>query len=197
MLAWPNDDSDVYLVIDIGGESVLRTKVTDQYMSGYFITFDISDEHIAIPEGKDVFIGYGLTNVSASEDYNFAMYGPVSTSNGGGYYLTDFLKSTSWLEAHYSSGYFNFAVSAVLSRVAEVDFATHGVSYVKLVDGVPQAVSAAGKTVKSVTWYVDEVAVNGNPPAVSTLSSGAHTYKAVLQHYDGTSERVYYDVVKE
>ena len=198
MLAWPKDESDVYLVIDIGGESVLRAKVTEQYRSGYFVTFDISDEHIVIPEGKDVFIGYGLTNVAASGDYLFAMYGPVSTSNGGGYFLTDFLNSTGWIEAHYSSGYFNFAVSAVLARTAEVDFATYGVSYVKLVDGVPQAVSAAGKTVKSVTWYVDEVAVNGStPPAVSTLSSGAHTYKAVLQHYDGTSERVYFDVVKE
>lgn len=197
MLAWPKDKSDVYLVIDIGGESVLRAKVTDQYQAGYFITFDISGEHIVIPEGKDVFIGYGLTNVSGADDFVFAMYGPESTSNGGGYFLPNFLNSTSWTEAHYGSEYFNFVVSAVLARTAEVDFATYGVSYVRLVDGVPQAVSAAGKTVQSVTWYVDEVAVNGTPPAVSTLSSGAHTYKAVLQHYDGTSERVYYDVVKE
>lgn len=197
MLAWPEDDSDVYLVIDIGNQRVLRAKVTDQYSSGRTVSFDLSDVHIVIPEGKDVFIGYGLTNVSAENSFPFAMYGPSSTSNGGSYYLTNFLNSTGWNEAHFSDGSFNFAVSAVLARTNEINFATYGVSFIKLVDGVPQVVTAAGKTVYSVTWYVDGTVVNGTPPAVSELASGMHTYKAVLQYYDGTSERVYYDVNKE
>ena len=81
--------------------------------------------------------------------------------------------------------------------VSEIDFAKQGVSYIKLVDGVPQAVPAAGKTVYAISWTLDGTAVNGNPPAVETLSAGAHTYMARLEFYDGTAERVYFDITKE
>ena len=80
--------------------------------------------------------------------------------------------------------------------VSEIDFAKQGVSYIKLVDGVPQAVPAAGKTVYAISWTLDGTAVDG-PPAVETLSAGAHTYMARLEFYDGTAERVYFDITKE
>ncbi|MBO4475277.1 MAG: hypothetical protein J5737_00945 [Bacteroidales bacterium] len=54
--------------------------------------------------------------------------------------------------------------------------------------------AAAGKTLRSTSWYLDGVPVEGSPAAVSSLSPGPHTYMARLQFYDGTSERVYYDV---
>ena len=88
-------------------------------------------------------------------------------------------------------------VSATLARTATLDFASLDISYIQLVDGVPQAVPAAGKTVYAISWTLDGTAVNGNPPAVETLSAGAHTYMARLEFYDGTAERVYFDVTKE
>ena len=183
----------VYVIIDIGGTRKLYN-TTQATTSEQFVTVDVSDQELVIPAGQDVYIGVALKNIAAS--YPF-IYSPVQAECGGNYYLMNFENTHSQWRTIDMGGPASFVVSAMLGRVATIDFSSYGVSYVKLVDGVPQAVSAAGKTVKSVTWYVDEVAVNGNPPAVSTLSSGAHTYKAVLQHYDGTSERVYYDVVKE
>ena len=85
----------------------------------------------------------------------------------------------------------------MLSFEAEIDFATLGVSYIKLVNDVPQVVPAAGKTVHDITWTLDGTPINGTPGAVSNLPAGAHTYMARVAHYDGTVERVYFDVNKE
>lgn len=186
----------VYLVVDIGNEMALRQEVTSQYQANTMLTFDVSDQNIVIPEGKDLYVGYGYTPIyTASNYYPILGYDQDGNSSvgGGNYVIGNFLSSTSW----QAYGDLDYVVSAMLSRTSDINFATYGVSFIKLVDGVPQVVPAAGKTVYSVTWYVDETAVNGTPPAVSELTSGGHTYKAVLQHYDGTTERVYYDVNKE
>ena len=195
---WCNPDagSEVYLVVDIGGEMKLRKNVTSEYVAGGFQTFDVSDERIVIPEGKDVFIGYGLTGM-ASGSFPFMIFGPVSEEHGGSYYLDDFLHQTYWKRIIFGESYYDFAVSAVLSFEAEIDFATLGVSYIKLVNDVPQVVPAAGKTVHDITWTLDGTPINGTPGAVSNLPAGAHTYMARVAHYDGTVERVYFDVNKE
>lgn len=186
----------IYLVVDIGNEMTLRQEVTSQYQANTMLTFDVSDKNIVIPDGKDLYVGYGYTPLYSNSNY-YPILGydrdDNSSVEGGNYVLANFQSSTSW----QAYGALDYVVSAVLSRASTIDFASYGVSYIKLVNGVPEVVPAAGKTVYSVTWYVDETAVNGTPPAVSTLASGKHTYKAVLQHYDGTSERVYYDVNKE
>lgn len=195
-LSSPDEGSSVYLVIDIGSERVLRKEVTSQYRSGDFMSFDISDESIVIPEGQNVFIGYGLTNISDGT-YPFKMYGPMTSSDGGNYYLYNFLSSSNWRPVQFSGGTFDFVVSAVLSRTAAIDFASYGVSYIKPVDGVPQVVPAAGKSVHAITWYLDGTELSEGPGAVSDLPAGAHTYMARISHYDGTVERVYYDVNKE
>ena len=189
----------VYVVVDIGGKMVLRKEVTSQYEPLTYLLIDVSEDHIVIPSGKDVFIGFGYTGPAG--DYTYLITGPRSTSSGGNYYLEDFLNSTSLMQAVYGSDsqyvYYDFLVAAGLSRSTEADFASYGVSYIKVVDGVPQVVPAAGKTVYQVSWYLDGTPVNGEPGTIDSLPAGAHTYMARISHYDGTFERVYYDVTKE
>ena len=192
----PDAGSEVYLVVDIGREMKLRKKVTSEYVSGSFQTFDVSDENIVIPEGKDVYIGYGLTNMTPGS-FPFRIFGPVSAAHGGNYYLDDFLNQTYWGMIRFNSSFYDFAVSAVLSFEAKADFATLGVSYIQLVDGVPQVAPAAGKTVHDITWTLDGTPINGTPGAVSDLPAGAHTFMVRMAYYDGTVERIYFDVNKE
>ena len=184
----------IYVLVDIGGERKLLKDVTSVYRKGYYISVDVSDENVIIPADKDVYIGYGVANLQTS--HPFYMYGPTEGEDGGNYYLTDFLSSNSWTSVRFTTGYCDFLVSAMLAPSVAVDFAAYGVSYVELVDGVPQVVPAAGKTVYSVSWYLDGESIE-TPGAVSELSAGAHTFMARVTHYDGTSERVYYDVTKE
>ena len=190
------NDESVYVIVDIGGERSLWD-VTSGYTPNQVNTVDLSDAHLVIPDGKDVYIGVGLTNL-VEDTYPFLMY-EMPQDNGGCYLMMNFLNSN----AQWTSGVsvlgspFSVVVSASLAMSATLDFAALDISYIKLEDGVPRAKPAAGKTVKSVTWTVDGTAVNGNPPAVETLSAGAHTYMARLEYYDGTAERVYFDITKE
>lgn len=191
MSAAANNET-VYLVVDIGGEPVLRKDVTSQYESNKHISIDVSGENIVIPEGKDVYIGYGLDNIQTSSP--FVMYGPLQEQNEGNYYLQDFLSQNTWKTMKYGGSYYNYIVSATLSLAAPVDFSTYGVSYIRLADDIPEVVPASGKTVRGITWYLDGNVLSGAPTAVGELTAGAHTYMARLAYYDGTFERVYFDI---
>ena len=103
------------------------------------------------------------------------------------------MNSASWGPVSLDSGYFNFPVSATLAHTAEINFSTLGYSYIRIENGIPAIVVAAGKSLRSTVWYLDGVAVE-TPPAVSSLAAGSHTYMVRLNYYDGSSERVYYDV---
>lgn len=183
--------SESYLLVYFDTEKVLNAKV-DITQFDALASYDVSSYDIVIPEGKDVYIGYGLTDVQDGE-YPFYMRANAGTSEGGNFARKDFHTGspsawrTPWVQ-------YDFMIYARLDFPApEETVASHGVAFVKVVDGVPVAVPSANKTVRETVWYLDGVAV-GTPPAVSSLSSGSHTYKAVFRYYDGTSETVWFDV---
>ena len=182
----------VYVVVDFDDEIVLRKDVTSEYEGGRIITIDLSDEHIVIPEGKDVYIGYGITGAT-----NAVFMYQVAEDNGGAKVSVDFLTNTNWETAYSEWGPIAFPISANLSVPVKETFATHGVSYIRIKDGVPQVVPASTKTVYATQWYLDGTPLPGDPTPISELTTGPHTYMARLSFYDGTSERVYYDVTVE
>ena len=193
-LTGANNGEKVYLVVDIQDETPFRLEVTDRYVANSFTTIDISSYNLVIPAGKDVYIGYGLTDIATSHPFYFTYNTP---DNGGSYVIVgDFLTSSSWFNFGDRGGsYWNAVVSASIQRTADVDFAAHGVSYIKVVSDVPTVVVAAGKSLRNITWYVDGTAV-ASPTPVSALAAGSHTYQARVRFYDGTSERIYFDIDK-
>lgn len=193
-LTGANNGEKVYLVVDIQDETPFRLEVTDRYVAKSFTTIDISSYNLVIPAGKDVYIGYGLTDIATDGPFYFAKNTP---DNGGSYVIVgDFLTSSSWFNLGDRGGYYwNAIVSATIQRTADVDFATHGISYIKVVGNIPTVVVAAGKSLRDITWYVDGTAV-ASPTPVSALATGSHTYQARVRYYDGTSERLYFDIDK-
>lgn len=192
--ASPTTYDQIYAIIDIGGERKLLKEVTESFAPGAMTKVYVGDEGITIPEGADIYIGYGMTGLS-TEEYNINMYGPQETNTDGAYATSDFLTGDSWHQVTFGGSYFSFIVSAELSKTVEVDFATYGVASIRLDEEVPAVVAPAGKTVHAVQWYLDGVPVEA-PVALSTLAAGAHTYMVRLSYYDGTSERVYYDFTR-
>ena len=189
-------DERVYVVIDAGDErKIIPVPSYDSSRAGRYVTVDVSAENIVIPAGKDVYIGVGIEDIDGYSPFYIIS---ADNEHGGCYMLRNFFSEASnWTAANYSRPY-DFVVSAslTLTLLAE-DFATYGVSYIRISDGIPEVVPAAGKTVRSITWYVDGAVIEGSPAAVSTLSAGSHTIMARVAHYDGTVERVYYDVILE
>ncbi len=186
--------SEAYLLVYFGAEKALNAKVEITKFNA-IASYDISSYDIVIPEGKDVYIGYGLTDVISGE-YPFYMRANGGTSSGGNFARKNFNTGspsawkTPWAQ-------YDFMIYADIEFPAPAEtVASHDVAFVGLEEGVPVAVPSAGKTLKETIWYLDGAAVD-TPPAVSSLSSGLHTYKAVMHYFDGTSETVWFDVSGE
>lgn len=182
--------TDAYLMVYFGDEQVFLEKpgsLSFDSISGY----DISSFGLTIPDGKDVYIGYGLTGLVSGE-YPFYMRTNGGTSPGGNFAMANFeTGGTDWRTPWQQYDYLIYADLEL--PVPEATPASFDVAYIKVQDGAPVAVPSSGKTLKDTTWYLDGTQV-ATPPALSTLGSGAHTYKAVLRHYDGTSETIWFDV---
>ena len=186
----------VYVLVQMGGERVLCEDVTELYRPNTYVTVDISDKNIYIQEGKYIYIGYGFSGIN--NDYPFCAFGPMKEDNGGAFMMPDFLNNpTGWRAFSFADGVYNFIISANLIFPAENNFATYGVGFIKLENNIPQVVPAAGKTPLTTIWYLDGTALYAPPGSIDDLPPGPHTYMARVLYYDGTTERVYYDVTGE
>lgn len=194
--SYASGGESVYVVVDIEGGPSFRRVVTDMYHQFEWITVNVSGEGLVIPEGKDIFIGYGLTDINTN--YPFLFYGNKDTDDGGFYACVDFLHNSEWEGVELSGPqYGGFLISATIKTTTDVTFSTLGVSYIQVEGGVPTLKLAAGKSVKSVTWYLDGVSEGDTPTAIASLAAGSHTYMVRIVYYDGSAERIYYDVEVE
>ena len=189
---------DAYVVVDIEDGASYRRKITDLYTPNTLLTIDISDAGIVIPAGKTVYIGYGFTNFvpisSEAEQYPFYAYYFANVDREAFNICYNFMENSSWGGVYFGDGqYCELLLSATIAHTGETTFSTLGVSYIQVEGGKPKVYVAAGKSLRSTSWYLDGASVS-TPPAVSSLSAGTHTYMVRLNYYDGTSERVYCDV---
>lgn len=194
------DFESLYVVVQFGTERVLTKKQNSVNASSYN-KYDITEDNVVIPSGKDVFIGFGLSGVAGTQGKSpLFIQQCTGSSNGGNYYIPNFLSSETMYQLSGSElgddeNDYDFLVHAFVTTAIEDDLSDHGIAYVDLENGVPTVNPPAGKTVKDATWSLDGTPVD-TPPATSSLGSGAHTYKVVLRYYDGTSETLWYDVIK-
>lgn len=176
--------TDAHLLVYFGTECVFNKTIASLEFDK-IVGYDISGQNIVIPEGKDVYIGYGLTGLVKGE-HPFYMRENGGISTGGNYATINFENEgfswkTPWTE-------YDFLIYADIEIPApEPDPAMFDVAYIKVVDGKPVAVPPSGKTLKETRWYFNGAAVD----TPSALTPG--TYKAVLLYYDGTKETIWYD----
>lgn len=192
--ACPTTYDRIYVLIDMDGERILQRDVTNRFVTGGMTSVSVGDAGITIPAGKDIYIGFGMTGLSTTE-YNVNMYGPQDVSTNGAYYNADFLNTTTWNSVTFGGKPFSFIISAEVIGTADVTFSKLGVASIEVVADVPTVVAPSGKTLYQTQWYLDGTPVV-SPAAISELSAGDHTYMVRLSYYDGTAERVYYDVHK-
>lgn len=193
----PGYINKTYLLVGFDDDIVLCREIESNYSTGSYQTVDISSENLTIPEGKDVYIGYGFTGVTAG-NYPFSGF-LFSVNPGGSYFMDNFLTPGPWVLKTFTNQddpeacYVGFNIAADIVRVKDVEFQEVGVSCIRVTENVPTVLVAAGKSLKSTAWYLDGAAV-AEPTPINELTAGSHTYMVRLQYYDGTSERVYFDV---
>lgn len=189
--ASPTVYDKVYVIVDFGLNRALLRDVTERFASGALVKIPVSDADIVIPEGQDMFIGYGITG-RQKDDYCIPLYGVFNYDVDGTWCVTDFLNSSNWRHQNFKGGYYAFVIAADVSERKEPELNDYGVAFIRLNGDTPSVIPPDGKTVYMTEWFLDGKQVIG-PVSISTLPAGSHTYMARLRYYDGTSERVYYD----
>lgn len=174
----------VYAIIDFGSERVLTHKLENPQYNGALNTIDISSYGLAIPAGRDVYFGYAVEGGASNFPLIVGSNEPVA---GGMYYSSFNLRSSSWHE--YTE--YNIMVSADV-RTPFRSLATLGYNLIRneknsysAGDVFTFALEETAVRYKEVHWYFDDKPADA---AQVILDSGTHTVKAVIDHFDGTTE---------
>lgn len=187
----PSFEDDVYVVVDMGGERILTQKLDSLNKGPYFQnTVDISRAGIIIPEGKDLYIGYG----SPSDAAGFRIGTVYPASKGNGFYSEFDPGRSHWKDMFVKNLgiYMDVALSGTVTEVLDAEDLTElGYSYIDPGEGkwqegdeFPLILHAAAALV-SVEWMLDGEPVEGES---ITLQQGTQVLQAYLEYADGRSE---------
>ena len=162
-------------------------------MGPYFQnSVDISDADLVIPEGVEIYIGYG----SASSSPLFYAGTVYPAAKGNSFYSPFSLDRSSWKDLYVKSAgiYMDVALSGVVSEVMDVqDLGQLGYHYIQPGSGTYKAgerfplelSESSHAALSSVSWYYDDAAVNASSVV---LTEGTHTVQARLKYRDGRGE---------
>lgn len=184
----------LYIIIDFGGKRVFTREIENPVFGVNEINeVDISDADIRIPEGSDIYVGYGVKGSPQVYPLGVAMVG----HEGNSFYAKLSLEQSRWEPMktdRVSSGYMDLLLSAGVREVTDVSSLDQmGYSYIDLGgkswragESLPLKVSGGGAfEPESITWLYDgEITFDSGV----TLSKGVHTVQAILDYGDGNKE---------
>ena len=187
-------DGEVYLVVDVEGRRVLTRKLENLVKGPYCKqVVDLSGEHIVIPEGMSLYIGYG--SPAEDSDLNFRVGTVYPAAKGRSCYSPFSLLQSSWQDMFVKSAGIYMDVALTVTAVENTqakDLVELGYSYIERPQGkikagerIPLKLHAPDNVI-SVNWMLDTERVNGEfTPA---LKAGTHRLQARITHREGIEE---------
>lgn len=187
-------DGEVYLIVDVDKRRVLTRKLEGLVKGPYLKqVVDLSNEHIVIPEGVPMYIGYGSPDMDF--DPNFRVGTVYPASKGRSYYSLFSHFASSWEDMFVKSAgiYMDVALTATaVENTAVTDLVELGYAYIeqpqgrlKEGDSVPLIVHSPDNVI-SVNWTLDSKVVSGE--RTPALSAGKHVLQAHILHWEGIEE---------
>lgn len=188
----PSFEGEVYVVVDLDGERVLTRKVENLHKGPYFKQIlDISDAHILIPEGRELYIGYGCP----TEDPAFRVGTVYPGVEGNSFYSAFSMEQSGWKPMYVKNLgiYMDVALSATTLEKLDASSLTElGYAYIEPIEGrilkagdrYPLKVYAP-EGVVSVNWSLDGHVVSGESVE---LKAGTQKLRARLVYQDGREE---------
>lgn len=185
---------DMYVTVDFGPVRVLNKKVENPALGEFRrIVVDLREENLRIPEGLDVFIGYGFEK--ASGNYPLSVVYPGSRGNS--YWSQFSLEKSSWNELYSSSMgmHVDLMLSAGAGEVPALSLDQMG--YVCIDSGkdiyrsgehfTPVLKVPKHVRVREVEWMWDGSVLSTN---AFSLSKGDHLLVALITYEDGRREKL-------
>lgn len=188
-----NPSEAVYVIIDFGGTRVLTRAVENPvYGIDEVNEVDISDADIRIPDGLDVYVGYGIKGSQQVYPLGAAMIGQEGTS----YYSKFSMEQSQWspmASDRVKTGYMDLLLTAGVREVAaSASLAEMGYAYIdlgeknwKAGEALPLKVSRGTLEPVGITWLYDGE-ITFSPEIV--LTKGVHAVQAILDYGDGNKE---------
>lgn len=188
-------EGEIYLVVDLGARRLLTRKLENLVRGPYCKqVVDLSGEHIVIPEGMPLYIGYGSPTPEVNQ-LNFRVGTVYPAKKGRSYYSPFSMFGSTWKEMYVKSAGIYMDVALTVTAVENTrvkDLVELGYSYIerpqgkiKAGDRIPLIVHAP-EDVFSVNWTLDAEDVKGEltPP----LKAGSHVLQARILHWEGIEE---------
>lgn len=183
----------LYVIIDFGGDRVFTREVENPvYGVDQLNEVDISDADIRIPDGKEIYVGYGIKGSPQVYPLGVAMIGREGTS----FYAKLSQEQSQWAPMasdRVSSGYMDLLLSAGVREVTDaVSLADMGYACIdlggktwKAGETLPLKVVRGTLEPVGITWLYDgEITFDQSV----TLSKGVHTVQAIVEYGDGARE---------
>ena len=185
----------VYVIVDFGDKRVLTMEVPEPLFGVQNLNVvDISEADLRIPEGTDIYVGYGVKGAV----YPYPLAATLTGHEGNSFYGHLDMEKSAW-EPMYSersqTGHMDLMLSAGVREVldpadiAEMGYATIdlGNKALKAGDTLELKLNAGPLEPASVTWLFDgEIALEGSV----ALTKGVHVVQAVVKYSAGRSENL-------
>lgn len=183
----------IYVIIDCGGKRVLTREVENPvYGVNELNEVDISDADIRIPDGADVYVGYGVKGSSQVYPLGVAMLGHEDNS----FFARLSLEQSEWepmKSDRVGTGYMDLLLTAGVREVTDASsLADMGYAFIDLGgktwragESLTLKVSGGALEPESITWLYDgEITFDTS----IVLSKGVHAIQAILDYGDGNKE---------
>ena len=187
-----NTFTDCHVVIDFGGERKLALPVSG-VQKGEWMTVDVSDYNLTVPEGQDLYIGYGGIFTGP-----YPYYAASGGDNPG--YTATFNASTISSPSSWSRSNMIFPV-----KITVEDYATPDTGYNHIADpkgGLYLAgdvfalnlveTTGSRKPQSAIVWYLDDEQVSTQ---TITLTAGSHLIEARFTTEEGLTKVVELPIV--
>ena len=188
------DVGNLYITVDFGPVRVCNKKVENPALGEFRrVVVDLTEENLRIPEGVDVYIGYGFDKADGN-----CPLGVVYPGHRGNSYWSGFsLDQSSWEELYSASlgMYLDLMLSAEAGEVPAPSLDRMGYVCIDAGDGnyrhgdtfTPSLLVPGHVRIRSVEWNWD-----GSPLTTTSfvLSRGVHLLVARVAYEDGRKEKL-------
>ncbi|MBO4341395.1 MAG: M6 family metalloprotease domain-containing protein [Bacteroidales bacterium] len=185
----------VYVIVDIGTERVLTAQVENPALGRLETNVvDLSSYDIRIPDGADIYVGYGIKGAS----YKYPLAACERGHKDGSWFGKLDLNSSAWermQSVKSTNGYMDLILSASVAEVPEYeDMGRMGYATIDAVSGgwmegdtFELKLKKGSADPLSIEWLFDGSVINDGRVS---LSRGVHTIEARVQYSLGRKENL-------
>ena len=188
----PGSVGELYITVDIGGERVLNHLVESPELGEYLpVSVSLSPFNVRIPEGTDVFVGYGFR----AQGDNHPLAAVYPGKEGNSYFVPFGFESQSWqpLFLEKAGFYMDIMLDSFLQEVPAATITEMGYASIQLREAPYKAgerldfdlLLPEGVHVLSRSWTWDGEPLTGS---FVELTEGEHTLEVCLKYPDGRVE---------